>query len=254
MPQTVCDTSHSPYRGTVYVIWADQRNGTLVDPDLFLIKSTDKGMTWGEIKKVNDDDSGRPQFFPWMCVDPITGIMYIVYYDRRNTISAMTEVYLARSVDGGETFENYLISESAFEAQFQEFIGDYTNIIAYNGKIYPVWTRSDQFGRNIMMALIDESALDVKVKEIISDFQLFQNYPNPFNPITKITYQVAEYGFVSLKVYDILGREVSTLVNKVQSPGSYDVNFDGRKLNSGVFFYRIKSGDEILTKKMTLLK
>ena len=253
LPQTICDTSSSPNRGSVYILWADQRNGAL-NPDIFLIKSTDKGATWGSIKKVNDDISGRPQFFPWMCIDPVTGIIYIVYYDRRNTISAMNEVYLARSTDGGETFENYLISESAFEAQFQEFIGDYTNIIAYNGKIYPVWTRSDQFGRSIIMALIDESALEVNNDEIISDFQLSQNYPNPFNPVTRIKYRIADYGFVTLKVYDILGREVASLVNKTQSPGSYEVNFDGSRLNSGVFFYRIKTGNEMQTKKMTLLK
>ncbi len=253
LPQTICDTSSFQFRGTVYILWADQRNG-LLNPDIFLIKSTDQGDTWGEIKKVNDDSSSRPQFFPWMCIDPVTGIMYIVYYDRRNTISAMTEVYLARSTDGGETFENYLISESAFEAQFQEFIGDYTNVIAYNGKIYPVWTRSDQFGRSIIMALIDESTLDVKNEEVVSNFQIYQNYPNPFNPVTKIKYETADYGFVSLKVYNILGSEVSTLVNENQSPGLYEIKFDGSRLSSGVYFYRIKSGNEIHTKKMTLLK
>ena len=253
LPQTVCDTSHSPYRGTLYVVWADQRNGYL-NPDIFLIKSTDKGITWSETKIVNDDNSSRPQFFPWMCIDPVTGIMYIVYYDRRNTISAMTEVYLARSTDGGESFDNYLISESAFEAQYAEFIGDYTNMAVYNGKIYPVWTRSDQFERSIMMALVDESALGVEDNEVVSDFRLYQNYPNPFNPSTKIKYQIADYGFVSLKVYDILGREVAILVNGTQNPGSYEIRFDGSKLSSGTYFCRIKTGNNTETKKMLLLK
>ena len=253
LPQTVCDTSHSPSRGTLYVLWADQRNGYL-NPDIFLVKSTDKGVTWSEPKIINDDNSSRPQFFPWMCIDPVTGIMYIVYYNRSNTISAMTEVYLARSTDGGESFDNYLISESAFEAQFSQFIGDYTNLVAYNGKIYAVWTRSDQFGRSILIAPVDESALDVKNNEVVSDFRLYQNYPNPFNPSTKIKYQIADYGFVSLKVYDILGREVAVLVNETQNPGSYEIKFDGKNFSSGTYFYRIKTRNNIQTKKMMLLK
>ena len=253
LPQTVCDTSHSPYRGTVYVLWADQRNGIL-NPDIFLKKSTDKGITWSETKTVNNDNSGRPQFFPWMCIDPITGIIYIVYYDRSNTIGPMTEVYLARSADGGETFQNYLISESAFEAEVQKFIGDYTNIIAYNGKVYPVWTRSDQFGRSIIMANINESTLDVKNDVVVSDFQLYQNYPNPFNPSTKILYQIPEKCFVCLKVFDVLGNEVAVLVNKEIPAGTYEADFNRSQLASGIYFYRIQTEKYSAIKKMILIK
>ena len=75
--------------------------------------------------------------------------------------------------------------------------------------------------------------------EIPHSFVLYQNFPNPFNPTTNIKYQIADFGFVSLKVYDILGREVEMLVNERQAPGSYSVNFNAAGLPSGVYFYRI---------------
>ena len=253
LPQTICDVSNSPYRGTIYILWSDQRNG-VINTDIFLKKSTDKGLTWSVIKKVNDDNSGRPQFFPWICIDPITGIIYIVYYDRRNTIGAMTEVYMARSADGGDTFINYLVSESAFETNTQTFIGDYINIIAYNGKIYPVWTRSDLFGRSIILANIDESILEVKKNETIRSYQLYQNYPNPFNPTTKIVYQTPTLSYVSLKVYDLLGREVAVLVNEEKPAGEYEVNFDASNLPTGIYFYQMITRSAVITKKMVVLK
>ncbi len=91
------------------------------------------------------------------------------------------------------------------------------------------------------------------------EFNLEQNYPNPFNPTTKIKYTIAALGTrhalsVQLKVYDILGNEVANLVNKEQLAGSYEVNFDGAKLSSGIYFYALKAGDFYQTKKMILLK
>jgi Secretion system C-terminal sorting domain len=80
------------------------------------------------------------------------------------------------------------------------------------------------------------------------------NYPNPFNPTTTITYEIPKDGFVTLKVYDILGREVATLVNEFKTAGKYYVNFNAGNLASGMYFYRFKSGSYISTKKMMLLK
>ena len=90
--------------------------------------------------------------------------------------------------------------------------------------------------------------------EVINDFFLSQNYPNPFNPVTTITYQIPQTGFVTLKVYDILGREVATLVNEEKPAGSYEVKFIGNGLTSGIYFYQLKAGDYSETKKMILLK
>jgi hypothetical protein len=90
--------------------------------------------------------------------------------------------------------------------------------------------------------------------EIPVEYSLSQNYPNPFNPSTKITYSVANAGIVTLKIYDILGREVSILVNEEKSVGRYDINFNASSFASGVYFYQIIAGSFIQTKKLMLLK
>jgi len=89
---------------------------------------------------------------------------------------------------------------------------------------------------------------------IISGFKLSQNYPNPFNPTTIISYQIPSESKVVLKVYNILGGEVATLVNENKAAGSYSVQFNGSSLASGVYFYQIKAGNFVDTKKLVLLK
>ena len=86
------------------------------------------------------------------------------------------------------------------------------------------------------------------------EYSLEQNYPNPFNPATKITYSVAASGFVSLKVYDIVGRETAVLVDEHKPAGTYSLKFDASKLSSGMYFYRLIAGGFIETRKMILLK
>ena len=85
-------------------------------------------------------------------------------------------------------------------------------------------------------------------------FELSQNYPNPFNPNTRIQYAITSNQFVSLKVYDILGNEVETLVNENKPTGNYEINFNASELASGIYFYKIQAGNFIKTKKMILLK
>jgi photosystem II stability/assembly factor-like uncharacterized protein len=94
-----------------------------------------------------------------------------------------------------------------------------------------------------------------KISEIVpSAFELKQNYPNPFNPNTKISYNVESRKFIKLIVYDILGKEVVTLVNEKQTVGVYEVTFDGINLCSGIYFYKLSAGDFSETKKMVLIK
>lgn len=90
----------------------------------------------------------------------------------------------------------------------------------------------------------------------ISSFELKQNYPNPFNPSTKISYEIQKSGFVSLKILDTTGKEIIELVNGIQAQGSYSVNFDAGKysLSSGVYFYKLTSGGQSITKSMLLIK
>jgi hypothetical protein len=91
------------------------------------------------------------------------------------------------------------------------------------------------------------------------NYSLSQNYPNPFNPSTNIEFRISDFGFVSLKIYDILGNEIATIVNEELSPGKYDIEFDlgtdlGSTLPSGIYFYQLRAGDFTQTKKMLLIK
>ncbi len=85
-------------------------------------------------------------------------------------------------------------------------------------------------------------------------FALYQNYPNPFNPSTTISYVLPSFGRVTLKVFDVLGREVTTLVDRNGSPGIHSVIFDASKMTSGVYFYRLQAGSSVETGKLLLLK
>jgi hypothetical protein len=90
--------------------------------------------------------------------------------------------------------------------------------------------------------------------ETPKQFNLSQNYPNPFNPVTKINFALPKQGFVTLKIYDITGREIQTLVSEVKQAGYYSVDFNASSLSSGVYFYKIQSGDFISVKRMVLIK
>ncbi len=98
------------------------------------------------------------------------------------------------------------------------------------------------------------TAIENDNKSIPTDFSISQNYPNPFNPNTKIKYQIPELSFVTLKVYDVLGNEIMTLVNGEESAGKYKVEFDATGLPSGVYFYSLQTGDFINTRKMIILR
>ena len=86
------------------------------------------------------------------------------------------------------------------------------------------------------------------------EYRLDQNYPNPFNPKTDVRYEISDVGFVKLVVYDILGREVVTLVNEKKAPGRYSVTWDASGQASGVYFYRLQAGSFIETRKLVLVR
>lgn len=94
------------------------------------------------------------------------------------------------------------------------------------------------------------SSLESKVVSVIQAFELYQNYPNPFNPKTNIGFRVSNFGFVSIKVFDVLGNEVSTLVNEYKPAGKYEIEFDASHLAGGVYFYTLLSENHIKTRKM----
>lgn len=156
MPVTKVDLSSGPHKGRIYVNWADQTNGE-TDTDIKLVYSDDHGATWSQPQVVNQDNSGKHQFFTWMDVDPITGFIYIVYYDRRNYDDLRTDVVMAVSKDGGVSFEEQIISESPFTPNDKVFFGDYNNISAYDGIIRPIWTRLENGTLSILTAIISKN-------------------------------------------------------------------------------------------------
>ncbi len=112
--------------------------------------------------------------------------------------------------------------------------------------------RADAFKLALFQELTDTK--DYKSVAVPSEFKLFQNYPNPFNPRTTISWQSPISSWQTLKVYDILGNEVVTLVDEFYHAGSYEIDFDATKLASGIYFYRLQAGNFIETKSMILQK
>ena len=107
----------------------------------------------------------------------------------------------------------------------------------------------------IVICIRNDSLTSVQNKSSVpTSFKLLQNFPNPFNPSTKIKYSIPAQSFVTLKVYDLLGREVATLVNEEHTAGNYEAEFNGKDLPSGVYFYQLKANEYVETKKMVLLR
>lgn len=157
MPVTAVDLSNSKHRGTIYVNWTDHRNGSN-NTDVFMAKSKNQGKSWSKPKKVNTDKSISHQFFTWMSVDPSTGYIYIVYYDRNQLNNLQTSVTLAVSYNGGKKFVSKKISENLIDAVPNTvFFGDYNNIHALNGVIRPIWTHYENGKLSIFTAIINEN-------------------------------------------------------------------------------------------------
>lgn len=125
----------------LYVTWSDYRNG---DIDVFCSTSTDSGKKWNVPVRVNDDPvhNGADQFYQWLAVDPISGAANVIFYDRRSDPeNRLQTITLARSTDGGRTFQNYAWTNNPFDAT-GVFLGDYTGIAAFGGRVYGAWTET----------------------------------------------------------------------------------------------------------------
>jgi hypothetical protein len=124
------------------------------------------------------------------------------------------------------------------------------------------WNRSVQFGGSPGKGNLSTDVTEDNTDSQPEEYFLYQNYPNPFNPVTTIkftipfveAYCITPLQIVTLKIYDVLGREVRTLVNEEKTPGVYSVTFDGSNLSSGIYFYRLQAGEFIQTKKLILMK
>lgn len=137
-PQIAIDPRGGHKGGRLYVTWSDYRNG---DTDIFLSTSEDHGKTWSPAARVNNDPvhNGADQFFQWLAVDPTDGAIYVVFYDRRGDAEDRKQtVVLARSTDGGQSFNNFAWTSEPFDAN-GVFFGDYTGLAALHGRVYGVW-------------------------------------------------------------------------------------------------------------------
>jgi subtilisin-like proprotein convertase family protein len=187
------------------------------------------------------------------------------------THSGVTDTLIFQSSCNGENFYRTTLSDQGYNS-ISSGTAPYTGIYAPdqplslfagmdpNGQwilgIYDgVLGNTGQFkGWSLTLYFETPVNVDNEPVEIIQDFELHQNYPNPFNPSTTIKWQMPESGNVTLKIYDVLGREVITLVNEELSAGKHDVTFDASQFSSGVYFYQLKAGDFIEIKKMILIK
>lgn len=244
LPITCCDLSNGEQRGTIYINWSDQRNGT-DDTDIWLVKSTDGGNSWSEPIRVNDDPPGKQQFFCWMTVDQSTGKLWFVFYDRRNYNDVMTDVYMAVSSDGGESFTNFKISESPFFPTEDVFFGDYTNISATNNIVRPIWTRLHNNYLSILTAIVDPMIVNA-TSSMFQPFNGTKVFPNPFAGEIAFSFKLNEEAIVDIDLYNALGQKVTSIVeNRMHSPGKYRENLVANtyKLKPGIYYIGFSAGN-----------
>lgn len=263
-PAMDVDKSGGTRNGWIYIAVADKNIAPAgSDPDIVFHRSTDGGNTWTSPGvRVNQDaiNNGRNQFFPAMRVDEDGGIN-IIYYDSRSSADSV-DVYLSRSIDGGNTFTDFRISTQRFMptpaagAGGQGNMGDNLGITSGNGKLYPVWMANYTGIFQVWSAIIDYTTIGIHQigTEIPASYGLNQNYPNPFNPETKIKFQLPSSGSVKIIIYNALGKEISTLVDQNVKAGVYETNWNASTNPSGVYFYRLITESYSETKKMVLTK
>jgi hypothetical protein len=258
-PSIACDVSGGPRNGYIYVSWCDNRNA---DADVFISRSTDHGSTWSSALRVNNDQlgNGKCQAWPWIAVNN-QGLISIVFYDTRNTPSNnIIEAWLARSSDGGLTFTNEVLSSQQSptnEPNSDVRFGDYIGNDFWTNKIVPVWTdeRAGGFDMEIYTASIDiTTGINPVVNTIPSQYELRQNYPNPFNPSTKISFSLLKKSNIELSIFDINGQLVSKVYEGEMNAGEHSITWDGSKVSSGIYFYRLITNGFTETKKMMLIK
>ncbi len=144
------DISSGVYSGNIYIVWPNKgvpgvNSGN--DIDVYMLRSTDGGNTWDTPIRVNQDPigQGKDHYQPWLSVDPVNGVISVVYYTNRNTASNQAETWVATSSNGGETWDDFKVSDVSFTPSpipglASGYFGDYLSISSYNGQVYPTWT------------------------------------------------------------------------------------------------------------------
>ncbi len=253
---------------TLHMVFKDDSDGTIKYQYL-------KDGIWSE--SIRLDESADTAFVdrPVISIDQNYGI-YVIWRQETAKVNGVSlyNVFYKTSPDGGLTWNNPVQLSSA---KYVDASGYSTYRAKIGYKVRPeilgkfsggadvVWVEASQtssLGYYIMYGNIPYVGTITGVNdkgELPNKFELGQNYPNPFNPSTTIKYSIpsnikSKISHTKLAIYDILGREIVTLVNKQQAPGSYEVNFEANNLTSGIYFYKLTSGAFVATKKLVLLK
>jgi hypothetical protein len=241
----------------VHIAWNDFRNGTI--PNVYYKRSTNGGLSWGTDTRLSMKNSNY-DFFPSLALNGSN--VHLVFYSHRTTgkYTSYDIIYKKSTNDGMTWGSDVQLTNNPAASGVPSIAvsGSNVHVIFRDNRDgnYEIYYK--RYGTSLQKGL----AVTVQEEGLPTSFQLMQNYPNPFNPTTTISYQIPVAGYVSLKVYDILGRAISTLVNGELEAGYHEVNFDASKLSSGIYFYRLQAGDPSLRsgqsfvdmKKMMLIK
>jgi hypothetical protein len=212
---------------------------------LLLKKSTNAGYSFSDPETIVE----------WPVPSVVSGSGHILYYKSNfglcllwNNLDYSNPVtYFIRSINEGFTFDSTIVVN-------YNRLGSNSMVISDSGEVYVVSTNANTNHLVLNKANLDPITSVEEDYSIINFYELYQNYPNPFNPVTTIKYQIPKSGIVSLKVYNILGKEIKTLVNDEKTKGRYEIRFDASNLASGVYIYRIQVNDYVSVKKMILVK
>lgn len=262
-PRIAVDTTNGPRQNWLYIVTTIKNISPAGnDPDIVLYRSTDGGTSWAQGVRVNQDliNNGKIQFFPAITIDTSGGIN-IIYYDDRNTTSDSSGVFLSRSTDGGYSFNDFQISSKNFKPAAigglgQGYQGDLISIINTGKILIPVWMDNRTGIYQLWTAKIEIDKLTSVEKSFSNyfEFKLEQNYPNPFNSKTNINFEIPEQTFVQLEIFDALGRSIKKIVDETLQSGKYTIEFNANGLNSGVYYYQLRTQYNVLSKKMIYLK
>jgi hypothetical protein len=257
-----CDNFGGSGDSSVYVLSSVDPPGA--DPlDVYFIRSTDRGLSWSSPVQVNDDPGTSAwQWFGTMSVAP-NGRIDVVWLDTRNNPGTyLSSLYYSFSEDNGQTWSLNKQLSDAFDPHLgwpqQNKMGDYFDMISDNNGAFLAWAGTFNGEQDVYYGRISQIPVAIDDRQddsgIPGTFSLSQNYPNPFNPATKIRYSIPQSSNVVIKVFDILGNEIETLVNEEKPTGEYEVDFNAGNLTSGIYFYKLQAGSFVQTKKMILLR
>lgn len=230
----------------LHLVWTDARNG---NNDIYYKKSTNDGASWGADIRLTTNTSHQIQ--PSIALSYTGGtIVHIVWDDWRHG-NNNRQVYYIKSVDAGTNWgpEERLTNSTAI-------IENPCVAVAFQ-TVHVVWTdwRHDNveiyYKRN---PTGNTTAIETISTEIPDKFALYQNFPNPFNPETKIKFDISLFNNVKILIYDILGREIETIIDQSLNPGTYELSFNASDLPSGIYYYRLVTNDFSETRKMTLIR